>query len=103
MSSAIGVAASCIVFFRVLSFAAPHKGYRINDFTDSRAAMLVITRKIGESLVIDGDITVTVVKVAGGGVRLGIQAPSGYVIVRSELQDSVDNETELPPTRSEQS
>ena len=65
--------------------------------------MLVISRKIGESLVIDGDITVTVVKVAGGGVRLGIQAPSGYVIMRNELQDSASDESEAPPTRSEQS
>lgn len=62
--------------------------------------MLVITRKIGESLVIGGDITVTVVKLAGGGVRLGIQAPSGYVIVRNELQDSVDQEAEAPPVQT---
>lgn len=59
--------------------------------------MLVISRKIGESLVIGDDITVTVVKVAGGGVRLGIQAPSGYVIVRDELQDSASNEVKTPP------
>ena len=65
--------------------------------------MLVISRKIGESLVIDGEITVTVVKVAGGGVRLGIQAPSGYVIVRDELQNSADNESESPSAPSEQS
>lgn len=65
--------------------------------------MLVITRKIGESLVIGGDITVTVVKVAGGGVRLGIQAPSGYVIVRNELQDAVNREPETPPSPSEKS
>jgi carbon storage regulator len=53
--------------------------------------MLVITRKIGESLIIGDDITVTVVKVASGGVRLGIQAPAEYVIVRNELQDSSDD------------
>jgi carbon storage regulator len=60
--------------------------------------MLVITRKIGESLIIGGDITVTVVKVAGGGVRLGIQAPAEYVIVRNELQDSADKESQTPPS-----
>jgi len=47
--------------------------------------MLVISRKVGESLVIGDDIAVTVVKVAGGGVRLGIEAPDGYLIVREEL------------------
>ena len=65
--------------------------------------MLVITRKIGESLIIGGDITVTVVKVAGGGVRLGIQAPAEYVIVRNELQDSSDEEPQTSPTKSKKS
>jgi len=65
--------------------------------------MLVISRKIGESLVIDGDITVTVVKVAGGGVRLGIDAPSGYVIIRNELQDPTIDEAESPPAQAKKS
>ena len=64
--------------------------------------MLVISRKIGESLVIGDNITVTVVKVAGGGVRLGIEAPSGYVIARDELRLSTDTEIETPPTPSVQ-
>jgi len=64
--------------------------------------MLVISRKIGESLVIGDDITVTVVKVAGGGIRLGIEAPSGYVIVRNELRLSTDTDIETPPTPSVQ-
>ena len=62
--------------------------------------MLVFTRKIGESLIIGGDITVTVVKVAAGGVRLGIQAPPEYVIVRNELRDSTDKEPKKSPAQS---
>jgi carbon storage regulator len=37
--------------------------------------MLVLSRKLNESIVIDGDITVTVVEVRGDKVRLGVQAP----------------------------
>ena len=47
--------------------------------------MLVLTRKVGESFKIGQDITVTVVRVTGGGVRIGIEAPSGYTVVREEL------------------
>jgi carbon storage regulator len=47
--------------------------------------MLILQRKAGESLVIGGDITVTVVSVEGGRVRLAISAPKDTPILRSEL------------------
>ena len=47
--------------------------------------MLVLSRKEGESLTIDGQIIVTVFKLAGGKVRLGIEAPKEVSIMRSEL------------------
>jgi carbon storage regulator CsrA len=47
--------------------------------------MLVLSRKVGESFVIGDKITVTVVRIAGGGVRLGIEAPRDYVVIRQEL------------------
>ncbi len=49
--------------------------------------MLVLSRKVGESFVIGDKIVVTVVRIAGGGVRLGIEAPSDCVVVRQELGD----------------
>ncbi len=49
--------------------------------------MLVLSRKVGESFVIGDKIIVTVVRIAGGGVRLGIDAPLDCVIVRHELDD----------------
>jgi carbon storage regulator len=52
--------------------------------------MLVLSRKVGESFVIGDDITVTVVRIAGGGVRLGIEAPDDYLVIRRELQDLLD-------------
>ena len=47
--------------------------------------MLVLARKIGESIIIDGGITVTVLKVKGNIVQLGINAPEEISIRRSEL------------------
>lgn len=47
--------------------------------------MLILQRKPGESLVIGGDISITVVSVEGGRVRLAISAPQDVPILRSEL------------------
>jgi len=47
--------------------------------------MLVLSRKEGESITIDGCIHVTVIRLAGGRVRLGIEAPQEVSILRSEL------------------
>ena len=49
--------------------------------------MLVLSRKRGESLQIDGNIKVTVVNIGVGRVRLGIEAPADVHIVRSEIND----------------
>ncbi len=50
--------------------------------------MLVLTRKPNESVVIDGRITVTILRVQGDKVRLGIEAPKGIPIRRTELVGS---------------
>lgn len=47
--------------------------------------MLVLTRKTGQSVVIGDGITVVVLGVNGGQVRLGFEAPKKTNIVRSEL------------------
>src|SRR5262245_16143844 len=49
------------------------------------AVMLVLSRKIGEKLVIGDNITVVVSRVAGNRVTLGIEAPNDVRIVRGEL------------------
>ncbi|MBX3412696.1 MAG: carbon storage regulator [Pirellulales bacterium] len=48
--------------------------------------MLVLSRKIGESLVIDGNIRVTVVRVSGNRVALGVEAPDDVRVLRGELR-----------------
>jgi carbon storage regulator len=60
--------------------------------------MLVLSRKIGEKLVIGDNITVVVSRVAGNRVTLGIEAPSDVRIVRGELH--LDLGEEAPSARS---
>lgn len=54
---------------------------------------LILTRRIGESLMIGDDVKVEVLGVQGGQVRIGIDAPKDIVILRQELyeQQSDDN------------
>ena len=51
--------------------------------------MLVLTRKSGEAVRIGEDITVTVVEVREGQVRLGINAPQGIRIYREEVYERI--------------
>lgn len=47
--------------------------------------MLVLSRKVGERILLGDQIRITVVRVSGGGVRLGIEAPSDISVVREEV------------------
>lgn len=47
--------------------------------------MLVLSRRAGESIVIDGDIQVQVVSIGGNKVRLGIVSPEHIVVDRAEI------------------
>ena len=63
--------------------------------------MLVLTRKTGERIWIGEDISITVVKVAQGGVRIGIDAPPEMAVVRDELRDRLDAEAASAVTPAE--
>ena len=54
--------------------------------------MLILTRKIGESLMIGAEVTVTVMAVKGNQVRIGINAPKDVVVHREEVYDRVKHE-----------
>ncbi|EGG30385.1 Carbon storage regulator [Aequoribacter fuscus] len=56
--------------------------------------MLILTRKVGESITIGDDATITVVASKGGQVRIGIDAPKSVSITRSELSESQTNDNE---------
>lgn len=49
--------------------------------------MLVLSRKVGEKLVINNDVVVTVNAIKGGRITLGIEAPRDVKILRGELPD----------------
>ncbi len=52
--------------------------------------MLVLSRKAGERIWIGDDISVTVVRITGGGVRIGIEAPHEMPVVREELKEKME-------------
>ena len=54
--------------------------------------MLVLTRKSGESIKIGEDISIMVVKVEGGQVKLGIAAPEDVTIYRTEVYERIMEE-----------
>ncbi len=54
--------------------------------------MLVLTRKIGEGIIIGDDITVKVIEMKGGSIRLGIDAPKNKKIHRQEVYDRIAEE-----------
>jgi len=56
--------------------------------------MLVLSRRVGERILIGDDIRVTVVRVAQGVVRLGIEAPENMPIVREEILEQHASRTE---------
>lgn len=58
--------------------------------------MLVLTRKVGEKICIGDDITITVVEIDRGKVRLGFEAPREVQIMRSELLGRDEAESPHP-------
>ena len=52
--------------------------------------MLVLSRKVGERILIGDKIAVTIVRIGHGGVRVGIEAPPELAVVREELAAQLD-------------
>jgi carbon storage regulator len=52
--------------------------------------MLILSRKIGESIIINNDIKVLVLDVKGHQVKIGVQAPDGVSVNREEIQDKIN-------------
>ena len=67
--------------------------------------MLVLTRKLGESITIDDDIKIVVIQIKGRQVRLGIEAPRNAKIHREEIYLAIQEsnkaaaESSLPPVK----
>ena len=56
--------------------------------------MLVVTRKSDESVIIDGKITIKVLAIEDGKVKLGIDAPQSIKIYRQEVYEAIKKENE---------
>jgi carbon storage regulator len=59
--------------------------------------MLVLSRKVGEEVIIDGEIRISVVRVRGNRVRLGIQAPADVCIRRQNTTPATPAPNQEPP------
>ena len=59
--------------------------------------MLMLTRRVGETLMIGDEVTVTVLGVKGNQVRIGVNAPKEVSVHREEIYERIKNEQSNEP------
>jgi carbon storage regulator len=59
--------------------------------------MLILTRRVGETLMIGNEVTVTVLGVKGNQVRIGVNAPKDVAVHREEIYERIKREEDQDP------
>ena len=63
--------------------------------------MLILTRRIGETLMVGDDVTITVLGVKGNQVRIGVNAPKDVAVHREEIYERIQSEKASNDTENE--
>jgi carbon storage regulator len=60
--------------------------------------MLILTRRVGETLMVGDDVTITVLGVKGNQVRIGVNAPKDVAVHREEIYERIHKDKDEEPT-----
>jgi carbon storage regulator len=74
--------------------SVPTRGHRaeLPKEDEEHAFMLILTRRVGETVMIGNDVTVTVLGVKGNQVRIGVNAPKDVAVHREEIYERIKRE-----------